>query len=257
MKHPVRPLRACLALFLLVLLPCTPLSAQGLPGGMQIRGAGPGGMRQGQGGQMGAGAQDRGFINGQVWFEPEEKGGKETPGAGTVVVVVTAKKDTLFTTVAESGRFRIFNVPVGEARVSFKMIGYREEGHGMEITPGENKAVAYLKPESYQLEGAVLKADVPPIALDKDTIIFRAAAVKVNKGEMAIDILSQMPGVEITESGAKVLNEEVTRVYVDGALLFGEAPMSALNNLPAEEVIDIRSYQEYANKDPDHKISKN
>ena len=75
-----------------------------------------------------------------------------------------------------------------------------------------------------------------PVAVDKDTIIFRASAVKINKGEMAIDILAQMPGVEITESSATVLNEDVKRVYVDGALLFGNAPMNALNNLPVTRV---------------------
>ena len=222
-----------------------------VPGGMP---QGPGGMPQGPGGP---GAQNRGFITGRVWFIPEEESDKEVPGAGTVVIVVTSKKDTLFTTVAESGRFRIFNVPLGTAQVRFSMIGYAEEGHSMDVTPGENKVVAYLRPEAYRLEAAVKKETVPPVAVDKDTIIFRAAAVKINKGEMAIDILAQMPGVEVTESSATVLNEEVKRVYVDGALLFGEAPMNALNNLPAEEVVDIRSYQEYANKDPHHKISEN
>lgn len=260
------PLSAWLLCCLLAFLPLLTLQAQGLPGGMYVRGTG-GGRGQGPGGmQQGYGAQDRGIITGRVWFLPEEEKGapkdstkavKEVPGAGTVVIVVTSRKDTLFTTVNESGRFRFFNVPTGTAQVRFTMIGYAEEGHPMDITPGENKVVAYLRPEAYQLDAAVKKADVPPVAVDKDTIIFRAAAVKVNKGEMAIDILSQMPGVEVTESGATVLNEEVKRVYVDGALLFGEAPMNALNNLPAEEVIDIRSYQEYANKDPNHKISKN
>ena len=268
---------------LLTLFTCFSLLAQGgfngsWPGGgpggggFRNRGGGPGGGPGMQGGFQG---QDRGVITGRVWFLPEEdkslKGkkdgeavpdstataGKEVPGVGTVVIVVTAKNDTLFTTVGESGRFRFFNVPVGTAQVRFTMIGYREEGHSMDVTPGENRAVAYLRPEAYQLDAAVKKADVPPVAVDKDTIIFRAAAVKVNKGEMAIDILAQMPGVEVTESSAKVLNEEVKRVYVDGALLFGEAPMRALNNLPAEEVVDIRSYQEYASKDPYHKISEN
>ena len=257
---------AFLAGLFLTLFSGLSLQAQGYFGGYPGRGQGS--WSQGGGGmQQGYGGQDRGNITGRVWFLPEEEKGsapkdstkasKEIPGAGTVVIVVTSKKDTLFTTVTESGRFRFFNVPTGTAQVRFTMIGYAEEGHPMDITPGENKVVAYLRPESYQLEAAVKKADVPPVAVDKDTIIFRAAAVKINKGEMAIDILSQMPGVEVTESSATVLNEEVKRVYVDGALLFGEAPMSALNNLPAEEVIDIRSYQEYANKDPNHKISKN
>ncbi len=230
---------------------------QNRPGG----GFGPGGMpgpgMQVRGGPGGPGNQNVGFLTGRVWFRPEEEDGKEVPGAGTVVLVVTSKQDTLYTTVAESGRFRIFNVPTGRAMVRFMMVGYAEEGHSMDVTPGENKLVAYLKPESYRLEAAVKKETIPPVAVDKDTIIFRAAAVKINKGEMAIDILAQMPGVEVTESSATVLNEEVKRVYVDGALLFGEAPMNALNNLPAEEVVDIRSYQEYSNKDPHHKISEN
>ena len=240
---------AFLAGLFLTLFSGLPLQAQGYFGGYPGRGQGSWGQRPG-GAQQGYGTQDRGNITGRVWFLPEEEKGsapkdstkasKEIPGAGTVVIVVTSKKDTLFTTVTESGRFRFFNVPTGTAQVRFTMIGYAEEGHPMDITPGENKVVAYLRPESYQLEAAVKKADVPPVAVDKDTIIFRAAAVKINKGEMAIDILSQMPGVEVTESSATVLNEEVKRVYVDGALLFGEAPMSALNNLPAEEVIDIR-----------------
>ena len=260
---------------LFILFASITLLAQGFPGGgpggmppgMMIRGSserGPGGQTwQGRGPGGMPGDQSHGLLTGRVWFLPEAVSAKDTtaskevPGAGTVVIVVTAKNDTLYTTVGESGRFRIFNVPVGPAQVRFTMIGYGEEGHSMDVTPGENKVVAYLRPEAYRLDAAVKKAEVPPVAVNKDTIIFRAAAVKINKGEMAIDILAQMPGVEVTESSAKVLNEEVKRVYVDGALLFGEAPMNALNNLPAEEVVDIRSYQEYANKDPYHKISEN
>ena len=127
---------------------CTFIRAQG-PGGMYIRGAqGPGGQNwqgqrggqnwQGQGGRGGQGPvnQNIGFISGRVWFLPEDENDKEVPGAGTVVIVVTSKKDTLFTTVAESGRFRIFNVPTGTAQVRFTMIGYAEEGHPMDVTPG-------------------------------------------------------------------------------------------------------------------------
>ncbi len=113
------PLSAWLLCCLLAFLPLLTLQAQGLPGGMYVRGTG-GGMQQGYG------AQDRGIITGRVWFVPEEEKGapkdstktvKEVPGAGTVVIVVTSRKDTLFTTVNESGRFRFFNIPTGTAQV--------------------------------------------------------------------------------------------------------------------------------------------
>ena len=221
----------------------------------------PRGMRMG-GYQM----NNVAWIVGSVVLSPDEEGGEEIPGAGVTVMVITLKEqkdktlkatDTLYTTVSNEGRFFFRIVPVGKAYVRFSMIGYEEESNLVSITPGENKFLANLKPVKYTIDGAVISEKVSPISVKGDTIIFNAAAVKTLKGEMAIDILEQMPGVEVTEASVSVLGETVTNVYVDGALLFGQAPMKALENIPAEEVTTIKSYQEYANKDPFHKISKN
>jgi len=201
--------------------------------------------------------QSRGLISGKVILSPGEEGGDEIPGQGAVITVITTKKDTLHAVAGENGDFRIGNVRVGKAYVSFSLLGYKEESNWVTISPGFNKMLANLKPASVQIAEAVIKETVPPVKVTKDTIIFNAAAVKINKGERAVDILEQMPGVEVSDSGVKVLNEDVKAVYVDGALLFGNAPMKALNNLAAEEVVTIKSFQEYANKDPNHKISKN
>lgn len=216
----------------------------------------PGGYGYGRPGQNNGyvGDQSKGYISGNVVLTEDD--GTEVPGAGVVVIVAPEKKDTMYTTVGAQGAFFLRNVPVGNARVTFSMMGYEELSNVMMINPGQNRMIANLKAETTQLEAAVLKETVDPITVIKDTIVFHASAVKINKGENAIDILEQMPGVEVSESGVKVLNEDVRNVYVDGALLFGNAPMKALNNLAAEEVVTISSYQEYANKDPHHKISK-
>ncbi len=216
----------------------------------------PGGYGYGRPGQNNGyvGDQSKGYISGNVVLT--EADGTEVPGAGVVVIVAPEKKDTMYTTVGAQGAFFLRNVPVGNARVTFSMMGYEELSNVVMINPGQNRMIANLKAETTQLEAAVLKETVDPITVIKDTIVFHASAVKINKGENAIDILEQMPGVEVSESGVKVLNEDVRNVYVDGALLFGNAPMKALNNLAAEEVVTISSYQEYANKDPHHKISK-
>ena len=216
----------------------------------------PGGYGPGRPGQNGAyvGDQTKGYISGNVVLT--ETDGSEVPGAGVIVIVAPEKKDTMYTTVNAQGTFFMGNVPVGNARVTFSMMGYEELSNVVMINPGQNRMIANLKAETTQLDAAVLKETVAPISVIKDTIVFHASAVKVNKGENAIDILEQMPGVEVSESGVKVLNEDVKNVYVDGALLFGNAPMKALTNLAAEEVVTISSYQEYANKDPHHKISK-
>ena len=197
---------------------------------------------------------DKGYINGQVVLSPDEEGGEEIPGAGVVVIVVSSTNDTKHATVASDGRFRISNITPGKAVVQFSLMGYETLENVVDIVRGENRIIANLNPVKEELAAAVVKETVQPIKMIKDTIVFNAAAVKTDKGDMAIDILEQMPGVEVTEDGVKVLGEQVKNVYIDGALLFGNAPMKALNNLSASDVVNIKSYQEYENKDPDHKI---
>lgn len=218
----------------------------------------PGGMG-GVGGSIGD--QSKGYIMGSVVLSPDTPDGEEIPGAGVMVLVkfnskATGKADSLYTVVGEKGYFFVRDIPVGKAYVSFDMLGYKREAKAIDINPGENKIIANLQPESIMLNQAVIKESVPPITIVGDTLVFNPAAVKVNKGEMAIDVLEQMPGVEITENGVTILNEKLQHVYVDGALLFGNAPMKALEQLPAEEVLKMRSYQEYANKDPNHTIKE-
>ncbi len=246
-----------IVLFLLLALPLAAASAQ--PGRYPPPGSRPSGnvmIRSGSS-MMQQGA----FIRGTVVLSPEEKGGEETPGVGVTVMIVSipsdekAKSDTIYAVVGETGRFFLPAKP-GKAFVKFSMMGYEELAKTIPINPGENKIVANLKPVTEQLAAAVVKEVVDPLSIKGDTLVFHAAAVKTNAGEKAIDILEQMPGVEVSSNSVSVLNEEVKNVYIDGALLFGEAPMKALNNLAAEEVVTIKSYQEYANKDPRHVAKK-
>lgn len=220
-----------------------------------------GGQAGRPGGQMPLN-MERAWVRGTVYLSPEEEGQEEAPGEGAVITILTRKSkedkiDTTYTVAGKGGHFFIAGLKTGVAHVSFSMMGYEEQARTITLSPGENKFIANLKPEIESLDGAVVKETVQPVSLRGDTIVFHASAVKTEKGEMAIDVLEQMPGVEVSDSGVKVLNEDVRNVYVDGALLFGSAPMKALNNLPAEEVVTIKSYQEYANKDPHHKISRN
>ena len=202
--------------------------------------------------------QNRGaFISGLVVLSPDEEGGEEVPGTGVIVTVISGKDTLRAVTDDKRGAFFIVNAPVGKAYVSFSLMGYKTQAKTVTLVQGQNRMIANLEPEPLSLGEAVLQEDIPAATLVGDTIIFNAAAVKVNKGEKAIDILEQMPGVTVGENNVTVLDEEVKNVYVDGALLFGKAPMNALRNLDAEDVLTIKSYQEYANKDPYHKISKN
>ena len=200
------------------------------------------------------------ILTGNVYLTDEDTG--QQPGAGVTVIVISdrgenQKADTTYAVSGANGTFTIRNLRPGNATVTFSMLGYQEQTNPITLVSGQNRVIANLNAENITLEGAVVRDIANPVSIKEDTIAFHAAAVKLNAGEMAIDILEQMPGVEVGENGVTVLNEDVSTVYIDGALLFGDAPMAALNNLRAEEVVTIKSYQEYENKDPRHRISKN
>ena len=205
-----------------------------------------------------AAAQSRGTLTGSVMLISENEGEDDFPGTGAVVIVVSAeRKDTLYAVVGDKGTFTIRNVPAGRADVSVSLLGYEEMRRSMNVKSGENKIIVELRPSNIMLSEAVLTETATALSIKEDTLVFNPAAVKFNKGEMAIDLLEQMPGVKVSDDGVSILDEELATVYIDGALLFSDDPMRALEQLPAEEVAGIRSFTEYANKDPNHVISLN
>ncbi|MGN0202155.1 MAG: outer membrane beta-barrel protein [Candidatus Cryptobacteroides sp.] len=243
---------AALAMVLFgVILPCRILQAQPPPGQAARPPGGPGGNKK-----------PLAIISGTVYLSQEDENLPEEPGPGVAVTVIgkrasTARLDTLYAQTDVNGRFTVMGLAPGDVFIRFTMLGYEEQSKAMKLSPGPNKVLVNLNVRKETLDAAVKEESVNTVSVKGDTIIFHAAAVKVNKGENAIDILEQMPGVEVTTSSVTVLGETVQNVYIDGALLFGNAPMRALTELPAEEVMTIKSYEEYANKDPHHKISKN
>ncbi|MBQ7749899.1 MAG: outer membrane beta-barrel protein [Bacteroidales bacterium] len=195
-----------------------------------------------------------GNVSGFVYLSPEGGEGAESPGAGVVVLAVTGDRDSLFTQTGVKGWFSIKNIPAGPVTLSFSLLGYETMTRTIQVKAGPNRVMVNLEPSSEEIDAAVVAAAPTPLKVSGDTVVFNAAAVKTEKGERAIDILEQMPGVEIESGVISVLGEAVSEVYVDGALLFGNAPMRALNNLDSDEVVSISSYQEYDNKDPYHRV---
>lgn len=203
-------------------------------------------------------AQSRGYLTGTVTLISETEDGENSPGVGAMILVSSgssAKKDTLYTVVGDKGTFTLRNIPTGPANVNISLLGYDEIERSVTIKSGENKIIAELNPSKVMLDEAVVKETANVISIKADTIVFNPSAVKVNRGEMAIDVLEQMPGVTVTDSGVTILEENLAMVYIDGAMLFSDDPMRALEQLPAEEVTGIKSFTEYANKDPNHVLS--
>ena len=183
--------------------------------------------------------------NGTVFGSYDLGGNSEYPPYGAVITLCN-QGDTLYT-VPSHLQFIFKDCKSGRATIKFSHISYENYESEIMIKP-DSVTIVTIKPvlkPLEEIEAAVVKSGRPPKVMVKgDTIIYNAAALELMEGEDAIEILRNMPGVEVSESGLKIISEDVARTYVDGKLIFGENVMDALNNLPANDVISIASYRE-------------
>ncbi|WP_432711561.1 outer membrane beta-barrel family protein, partial [Pedobacter sp.] len=93
----------------------------------------------------------------------------------------------------------------------------------------------------FNLNTVEIKGEVPPVIVKKDTVEFNAGSFKVRENAVVEDILKKLPGVEVAKDGSiKAQGETVTRVKVDGKEFFGNDPLLATKNLPADMIDKIQ-----------------
>ncbi len=158
-------------------------------------------------------------------------------------------KDSLLTTTTSRGDFLFRDVPVGPARLRVTHLSCRPYEGAVELVPGQNVLLVSMEEKPLEVAAAYARAEAEPVTHRGDTIVYNAAAVRTMEGDYAIEILRQMPGVEIRDGFIYVGGEPVRRTYVNGRLIFGDAPMAALTALRAEDVTIIKSYEELSVED--------
>lgn len=189
---------------------------------------------------------DKGNLIGRMYHGITRDSEKYLPTDGATIRLVIGK-DTLYKVSVGSG-FNFEKIPLGKAELRITHINFEPFDTIFDIKR-RTEILAILKERVVTLNEIRVKADIPMIIRSGDTIKFNAAAVKQMEGDVALEVLKQMPGVEISESGIKIYGKDIERTYVNSKLIFGkENKMSALENIPASEVISIDTYEEH--KDP-------
>ncbi len=203
-------------------------------------------------------AQSRpGSIAGQVSGPLQDNGSlKFRTSVNGVVVEAYTTTDTLYTTTV-NGYFQFKKVTAGRVTVRFTHISYKEVVKEIEVKPGETTEVEIQMQEAAQeIESVTVKGEVPVLTVKGDTLVYNAAAVQTFEGDETMKIVEQLPGVLTSESGVSVMGKDISRTYVDGKLIFGSDPMAALHNLLANDVLKIRVYDEYTDRNPKRKRRK-
>lgn len=158
-------------------------------------------------------------------------------------------KDTLAKATSAQGIAVFSDVPPGKATILITHVSFDSFGGLLDLVSGRNAVIIPLKQLPVSLTGAVVQAEVPPVIQHGDTLIFNAAAIRTMEDDNALEILRQMPGVEIRQGKVFIDGQQVMRTYVNGRLIFGDEPTAPLNAILAEDVTQIRSYNEASVED--------
>lgn len=95
------------------------------------------------------------------------------------------------------------------------------------------------------LADVMIKAKTVPVTIKGDTTIFNAASYATQKNAKVDDILKQLPGMRINQSGVIIFQGEVvSKILVDGEEFFSDDPTLVSKTIRADMVNKIKVYQD-------------
>ena len=151
-----------------------------------------------------------------------------------------------------SGKFSFSNVDPGTYKLKLTFLGYTTIRKIVTITSNTSGIInlgSFALEEGNSLMNEVVITATLPVLVKKDTLEYNADMFKVEKNAVVEDMLKKLPGVEVDGNGKiTAQGTDVTRVFVDGKQFFGNDPLIATQNLPAEmisrvQIIDKKSDQ--------------
>lgn len=150
----------------------------------------------------------------------------------------------------QQGMFSLQNIPAGSYQLYISLMGYQPYNTRLVITDANiNLGKITLKNRSLNLQAIEIRQSIPSVTVKKDTLEFNAGSYKTRPNAVVTEILKQVPGVVVDQSGKiTAQGETVKRVLVDGKPFYGDNAALTTQNLPAEiidkiQVIDGKSEQ--------------
>ncbi len=190
----------------------------------------------------------------------KDKDSKQTLEAATVFLE-TVKDSTLitYTITNQDGFFQLEGrAQENNARVNISFLGYENFTKNVDLSTGDITLGDIEVAPSTNTLGEVVVKSRAPVTVKKDTLEFNVSSFKTKKDANIEDLLKELPGVEVDESGKILVNgKEVNKILVNGKPFFGDDPTIATRNLTKEivekiQVVDTKTDDEaFAGEDGD------
>ncbi|WP_228850735.1 outer membrane beta-barrel protein [Aegicerativicinus sediminis] len=184
-------------------------------------------------------SQSKNFsIKGSVFAETDS-----IPLEAATIYLEREKDTTLVTyTISDNkGRFELLgNTYDDHLLLRISSIGFQPYSKKVKVTDGVINFPKIYLPVANQLD-VVTITSTPPITIKKDTLEFNVKSFKTKKDATVEDLLKQLPGVEVDDTGAITVNgKPVNKILVNGKPFFGDDPTITTRNLTKEIIEKVQ-----------------
>ncbi|SDG17980.1 Outer membrane receptor proteins, mostly Fe transport [Pedobacter terrae] len=194
-------------------------------------------------------AQKTGSVSGRV-IQSKDK--KPIDYASLAIKKLSDSSMVGAVSTSEDGKFVFKNLKSGSYRLYAAFLGLKNATKDFTITDEKTDVTLgdiVLEGGAIDLQTVDIKAEIPPIVVKKDTLEFNASSFKVVENAVVEDLLKKLPGVEVDKAGTvKAQGETITKVKVDGKEFFGNDPLLATKNLPADMIDKIQIIDELSDQ---------
>lgn len=197
-------------------------------------------------GRPGMGAAATGHLLGKV----VDSTGKPVGDASVVLLKATfdsasqKNKDILFRamTAAGNGDFSFEDLPVKDTyKLQISAVGYAAFEQKVSLLPPaapggfeKNLGKIALKTDKAQLESVTVTASVPTLKMDIDKKTFNVDKNIVSAGGTAVDVMRNVPSVQVDIDGNVKLRNATPQIYIDG-----RPTTLSLDQIPADAIQSV------------------
>ncbi len=205
---------------------------------------------QGPGGFPGGGAPGGG-NNGHVYGKITDSSGRPLADASVVLLqshldpATKKTKEVLLKGLVtkNNGEFNFEELPaMGALKLKISISGYKTLEQSISFMPAAGGAPSFdkdlgkikLNPDVKQLEAVTVTANKPLVRLDADKKIFNVEKNIVSAGGTALDVMKNVPSVNVDIDGNVTLRNAAPQLYVDGrptTLTLDQIPADAIESV--------------------------
>ncbi len=177
------------------------------------------------------------------------------PLSGAVIHLVTktlnGELQTRSLITDKNGKFDFKTENYCQTRAEISFLGYKIRSFVLpKYQETFNLGKIEMIPDLFNLEEVTIKARRKMYERLGDTVRIYSKAVKTLQGDVIIEILWQIPGIEILPDGSVSMDGKlIERTYINDKLIFGDDKVTALYVMNAKDATNIDIYDEEDKED--------